>query len=194
MVKLDHIGDVLLASPAFQSLKRRFPNATLTAVVAPPSVPIVRDNPYVDEVVAYDAPWFWREVPGVEEVSRLLAANAASMERLMAGHYDLVVNLRSDLGNLLWSATLPHAHLLNSPDSSPLPYLIAHPLTRTRGIRITEQRREAAGGHRGGFLDGAGAVPVAGGSRASAAALAPLPGTAAVFAGAGIPLRNAGPR
>ncbi len=50
--KFKHIGDVLLMTPALRELKRRFPQARLTAVVHAFAAPMLANNPDVDEVIA----------------------------------------------------------------------------------------------------------------------------------------------
>jgi heptosyltransferase-2 len=47
-------GDVILASPIFQALKSRMPNSFCAAVVRPESVCLLRNNPYIDDIIAFD--------------------------------------------------------------------------------------------------------------------------------------------
>jgi len=142
VIKLDHIGDVLLATPVFYSLKKRFPNSKITAVVSPAAAPILRGNPSVDCVVTYDAPWFWRELGSNDELRRRIDANFSSVAALGLTIFDLVVNLRSDHANVLFAASLPHRYLLSYTNDSPYPFLISHPLTRIRAMHAAQQHRE----------------------------------------------------
>jgi glycosyltransferase involved in cell wall biosynthesis/ADP-heptose:LPS heptosyltransferase len=142
VVKLDHIGDVLLASPVFFSLAMRFPGARITAVVAPSSAPVLVNNPYVGRVVAYDPPWYWRKLEETGGLRSRIAQNWEAMEELTAEPFDLVVNLRSDHTNVLFSASLPHRYLLSYTNDSPFAFLVSHPLTRTRPMHVTQQHRE----------------------------------------------------
>jgi ADP-heptose:LPS heptosyltransferase/glycosyltransferase involved in cell wall biosynthesis len=189
VVKLDHIGDVLLASPVFESLHRRFPNAAITAVVAQQSSEILRNHPYVAETVLYDPPWFWRQVPGPKRLAEILASNADSLQRLAEARFDLVVNLRSDLANVLFAASLPHTYLLSYTNKSAYSFLITHPLTQTRAMHICEQHRELLA------VVGATNWPLprfypSDRDRQTVAEIGrAVPGTVAVFAGAGIPLK-----
>lgn len=50
----DRLGDVLLSTPTFEVIKRNYPGCHLTVLVRPSIVPIVRGNPFVDEVLPYD--------------------------------------------------------------------------------------------------------------------------------------------
>jgi heptosyltransferase-2 len=56
VVRLDKIGDVVLATPFFRELRRNVPRASITLIVGPAAYPLVAACPYVDEVQIYD----WR--------------------------------------------------------------------------------------------------------------------------------------
>ncbi len=47
-------GDVILATPVFEALKDTWPDSHLAAVVRPESHLILRDNPYLDDILIYD--------------------------------------------------------------------------------------------------------------------------------------------
>jgi len=54
LTRTDSIGDVLLSTPAIQALREKFSDAFIAILVIPYSEPIVRHNPYLDEVIVYD--------------------------------------------------------------------------------------------------------------------------------------------
>ena len=54
VVKLDAIGDLVLATPFLRELKRSFPDAMITLVVTPATAPLVRLCPYVDKILEYE--------------------------------------------------------------------------------------------------------------------------------------------
>jgi ADP-heptose:LPS heptosyltransferase len=54
VVKLDAIGDLVIATPFLRELKRSFPSAHVTLVVHPAHVPLVEFCPYIDRVIGYD--------------------------------------------------------------------------------------------------------------------------------------------
>ncbi len=54
VMRLYFIGDVLLSTPVFESLKRRFPEARVTALVKRRALDVLRGNPWIDEVLLHD--------------------------------------------------------------------------------------------------------------------------------------------
>lgn len=54
VVKLSAIGDVIHALPVSYAIKETFPEAHLTWVVEPPAYDILRDNPYIDEILIFE--------------------------------------------------------------------------------------------------------------------------------------------
>ncbi len=55
IVRTDRIGDVVLTTPAIQALRETFPSAKISILVTPQTKSIVEGNPYLDEVIVYDA-------------------------------------------------------------------------------------------------------------------------------------------
>ena len=92
VIKLDHVGDVLLATPVFDNLRQAYPNAELHALAGKWSRVILENQPAVDEVIEYNSPFFCR--PG-EQPTRLLEA-VQLYRRLRREKYELVVELRGD--------------------------------------------------------------------------------------------------
>jgi hypothetical protein len=58
IIRLDHIGDVIFSTVVPQSLKAHYKGAKITLLVGSWARDIVINNPYIDEVICYDAPWF----------------------------------------------------------------------------------------------------------------------------------------
>jgi len=54
IIKLKHIGDVLVATPAISSLRERFPGAHISVLVRKGTEEMVTGNPKIDEVIVYD--------------------------------------------------------------------------------------------------------------------------------------------
>jgi len=51
ILRLDHIGDVVLTSPFLRELRQGSPEANITLVVSASSFPVVKECPYVDRVL-----------------------------------------------------------------------------------------------------------------------------------------------
>ncbi len=103
VIRPDHIGDLLFATPALRALRAAYPRAHLAALVGPWGADIVRRNPFLDEVLTCDFPWFSRRPKSSPlEPYRLLWAEA---RRLRSLGFDLALNLRFDFW---WGALLAY--------------------------------------------------------------------------------------
>jgi ADP-heptose:LPS heptosyltransferase len=93
LIRPDHVGDVLLTSPAIAALRAALPQAHLTLMVGPWSEAVARRGAAVDRLLSCEFPGFTRRPRrGPLEPYRLLLGTA---ERLR-GDYDLAVVLRPD--------------------------------------------------------------------------------------------------
>jgi heptosyltransferase-3 len=85
VIKLKHIGDVLLATPAIHALKAAYPSARIHALVTRGTEPMLARNLDLDEVIPYDRPR-GRGIARWREELRLV-------RRLRALRPDLVVEM-----------------------------------------------------------------------------------------------------
>jgi len=85
-VRLDHIGDVLMSTPAMAALKEGHPERRLTLLTSPAGAAIAPLIPVVDDVIVYDAPWMKATAPRAGSGPELAMA-----ERLRAGQFDAAV-------------------------------------------------------------------------------------------------------
>lgn len=65
-------GDVILATPVFEALKNRFPECILAAVIRPEPYPLLKNNPYIDNLIVYDKYGRDRGIRGILRISGLL--------------------------------------------------------------------------------------------------------------------------
>lgn len=54
LVQTAFIGDVVLTTPLIKAVKKKFSNAKLSVLVIPETEGLLKNNPYVDEVIVYD--------------------------------------------------------------------------------------------------------------------------------------------
>ncbi|MFH1645366.1 MAG: glycosyltransferase family 9 protein [Candidatus Omnitrophota bacterium] len=100
VVRLDHIGDVISSLPVLENLKKHYIGAKITLLVGSWVRPVVMNNPFVDEVICYDAPWFDRHKRGFFSYFGFIKLAFG----LQKHHYDLGFDLRGDFRNiaLMW--------------------------------------------------------------------------------------------
>lgn len=96
VVRLDHIGDVLLSTPAIAELRRSFPDAFITVLVGPWAAEVLRGNSCIDDLQVFRAPWFDRGENG----ERMVPALYREAMRLRIHAFDIGVDLRGDIRNL----------------------------------------------------------------------------------------------
>lgn len=84
-VRLDHLGDVLMSTPALGALRESLPEVHLALWCSPAGAALAPHLSDVDEVVVYDAPW----VKGT--ASRVAEADGQMLAQLAGRHFDAAV-------------------------------------------------------------------------------------------------------
>lgn len=108
LIRPDHLGDVLLTTPAIRTLRAAYANAEIHTLVGPWSADVVAAYPEVDTVLTLQFPGFSRTPnPSIGSPYRLAAATASQLRRV---GYTAAVILRPDHW---WGALV--AHLANIP-------------------------------------------------------------------------------
>lgn len=101
MLSLDNLGDAIFGTPAVEALKKILPAVRLTVLCRPSSAAVFESNPYVDEVMTDEAPW-WSAAPLRGSLTpRYWRHYLSTVSRLRREHYDVIVDLRGDLRHLL---------------------------------------------------------------------------------------------
>lgn len=97
LIRLDHVGDLIYSTPVAHNLKEHYRGVKITMLVANWAKDIVMNNPYIDEVICYDAPWFDRNKKRIFEMVRFFKL-AGELHR---HNYDLGFDLRGDFRHIL---------------------------------------------------------------------------------------------
>ena len=91
VVKLDHLGDVLLATPVFSNLSQAYPDAELHALTGAWSRVVLEKHPDVNKVLEYNSPAFCRTGSPTSRKQTFQLYRELRHQK-----YDLIVELRND--------------------------------------------------------------------------------------------------
>lgn len=87
VIKLRHLGDVLLTGPVFSALKRAMPQASIDAYVYKETIPMLDGSPDIHGFVSYDRNW--KKLSWFNKMAR----EAVLLRQIRKNGYDLVINL-----------------------------------------------------------------------------------------------------
>ncbi len=87
VIKLRHLGDVLLTTPVFQVLKKELFNADIDAYIYKSAYPMLEGHPSISEFLLYD-----REIKKLNFFPRF-SEEIKILKKIRSNKYDLVLNL-----------------------------------------------------------------------------------------------------
>ncbi len=87
VIKLRHLGDVLLTSAVFSILKNRFPHALVDAYIYAEAKPMLEGDPAIDSCILYDRKW--KNLPFFARMKNEWGV----LQQIRKKNYDLVINL-----------------------------------------------------------------------------------------------------
>lgn len=120
VIRPDHLGDLLFATPALHRLRTAWPCAHISALVGPWGQAILQDNPDLNRILTLPFPGFTRQPPAnLWAPYRLLLAEAV---RLRQERFDLALILRFDHWWGAWlaqRAAIPHRLGFAIPECAP---------------------------------------------------------------------------
>ncbi|QPJ65426.1 MAG: glycosyltransferase family 9 protein [Candidatus Nitrohelix vancouverensis] len=95
VVRPDRLGDVVLSTPVYVSLKRSFPDLKTTALVHKDYVPLLQNHPDIDRTLAYDPKRPWKIARQLRKqkfdlsltLNKSFSATASVLTLLAGAHY-----------------------------------------------------------------------------------------------------------
>lgn len=99
LVRLDHMGDVIMSTVAIRAIRESCAGSKIDFVAASWAMDVVKFNRGIDKLITFNPAWFDRDRPrGFFEQLRDIHSLAAIIRR---GHYDVVIDFKSDFRNIL---------------------------------------------------------------------------------------------
>jgi len=89
VIKLRHIGDVLLTIPVFRALRETFPHAHITGLVNSGTEEVLLGNPLIDEIIIFD-----RKIKNFSLIKRYFS-ELRFLKQVKSKAIDLVIDLTS---------------------------------------------------------------------------------------------------
>ena len=111
-VKLDHIGDMILATPVFRAVKERYPECRLGVLCSSKGKAVLLNNPYVDEIHVYNPDMFDRDHDNNLSTK---FNNFLTILEVRDRHYDVCISLREDHENAIIQKMTGAAFSSNCP-------------------------------------------------------------------------------
>jgi len=97
LIRLDHIGDLVLLTPVFKPLREKFPQSQIDIVVGRWAREIVENNIYINNIIEFDAFWFDREKNKKLNIKKIFNF----IKYIRNQKYDLGIEFRGDIRNIL---------------------------------------------------------------------------------------------
>lgn len=136
VLRLDHLGDVLMALPTLEALREALPKVQIDFWVGPWSQGAAEMAGQANRVVVFEAPWFSRpRKRGTWQGCKALSC------LLREGKYDVVIDLRGDFRHILamWMAKIPFRVGQTLTGGG---FLLTHPVPHNHALHEVEQGLE----------------------------------------------------
>lgn len=113
VIKLSAVGDVILSIPSLRAIRNRFPDASICVLVGRKSRKIIRNCPYVDDVIVYSPTSAKNRIGDLLRMAKLLAKEdfdvVVDLQNNKASHflaYACGAKLRAGHNNRKWAFLL----------------------------------------------------------------------------------------
>jgi len=103
VLRNNDVGDLLVATPLFDALRRRFPGARIAAGVGDWNLDVLRGNPHLSEVLPVNAPWLNKYQARTGPLGRLAYVRSSpEIQRVAERRFEVGIDvLGSAWGSLL---------------------------------------------------------------------------------------------
>jgi lipopolysaccharide heptosyltransferase II len=90
VVRLDHLGDVVMTTPAIAAIRHSSPDARITLLTSTSGAAALKHIPVLDDAIVYDAPWM--QPPGLEPIAgHTAAADRRVVNELLRRQFDAAI-------------------------------------------------------------------------------------------------------
>ncbi len=98
LIRVDHIGDIIMSTAVISPLRKAFPGAKIDFVVAPGGAELIKNDPDIDRVITFDPSWFNRKRPAnlPDQIRDVFSLAGIAKE----GKYDVAIDLRGDIRHI----------------------------------------------------------------------------------------------
>ena len=127
IVRLDHIGDVILSTPIYHSIKERFPNAKISVLCGSWAKEILENNPYVDSLIVIDCPWWTSSRNDVDKGKVFIRQLRKTIREICYRRFDVFVDLRGDIRHIFLFGWIPRIPVRISYTRSGGAFLLTSP-------------------------------------------------------------------
>jgi ADP-heptose:LPS heptosyltransferase len=100
LVRLDHIGDIVMTTPTFSLIRKRFPNAKIYLLANGAGKNLLNADPRIDEIIVFNWPWSQPKTKGRFswlKIKELIAV----IRTIRKENIDLFIDFRGDLRFIL---------------------------------------------------------------------------------------------
>lgn len=142
IIRLDHIGDVVLSTPVYHSLKDKFPEAQITVLCGSWGKSILENNPYIDSLIILDCPWWTSIRSDVNKKSNFLRRLFITLKQIHSKKFDVCIELRGDIRHIFLFGWLPNIPCRIAFTRSGGSFLLTHPLPYQTGKHEIERNNQ----------------------------------------------------
>lgn len=136
----DRIGDVLLSTPVYHSLKEKFPNSKIILISYPTVAPLMKANPYINEVWPITCPW-WQSKPKTS-FRLFLKEYLILFKKIRRERVDIFIELRGDIRQIFLFGWMSNIPVRISNDRSGGTFLLTHPVRYKYNLHEIEKNYE----------------------------------------------------